>query len=94
MEWMKPNYLISVYQKTLEITKTTSSRTTSGELNFTSHQSLLFVRLFEVENGTVFGKPKDIWALGCTFYQMIYGCTPFDKGLDVAGTTEGIINEP
>lgn len=28
----------------------------------------------------MFGKPMDVWALGCTFYQLIYNEFPFETG--------------
>lgn len=30
-----------------------------------------------LQNSIVFGKALDIWALGCTLYQMVYGKHPF-----------------
>lgn len=29
----------------------------------------------------MFGKAIDVWALGCTFYQMVYNVFPFKIGI-------------
>ena len=41
----------------------------------------------------VFGKPKDVWALGCTFYQMIYGVTPFGNEMKPAEITKSVMHD-
>ena len=35
----------------------------------------------------MYGKTMDVWALGCTFYKMIYGVTPFSAELRPAELT-------
>ena len=39
------------------------------------------------------GRPLDVWALGITFYCMIYGDVPFGGTYDSKDMGDGIINE-
>lgn len=41
----------------------------------------------------MFGKPKDIWALGCTFYQLIYNEFPFDVGMGPNDLMNSLFND-
>lgn len=44
------------------------------------------------ESDKIFGKPIDVWALGCTFYQMIYSRFPFEGGLKSSDLANSLIN--
>lgn len=39
-------------------------------------------------------KCMDVWALGVTFYQMIYGTYPFKVGSKLQDTSRSIIEDP
>ena len=39
------------------------------------------------------GKAMDVWALGCTFYKMVYGVTPFSGDLRPADLGKSIIHD-
>lgn len=43
--------------------------------------------------GRMFGKAIDVWALGCTFYQMIYNEFPFKTGTKPADLQYSITND-
>lgn len=40
----------------------------------------------------MYGKPADVWALGCTFYQMIYGEFPFGHSSDMTAVGHRILH--
>jgi serine/threonine protein kinase len=42
----------------------------------------------------MYGKTMDVWALGCTFYKMIFGVTPFSPDLRPAELGKSIIHDP
>ena len=39
------------------------------------------------------GKAKDVWALGCTFYQLVYNKFPFVNSIHIADTKKSILND-
>ena len=41
----------------------------------------------------MYGKTMDVWALGCTFYKMIYGVTPFSAELRPAELGKSIVHD-
>ena len=49
-----------------------------GGLEFTFLQKLGSVGWFVITGQETHGKALDIWALGCTFYKMIYGKHPYE----------------
>lgn len=40
----------------------------------------------------MYGKAIDVWALGCTFYQMIYNVFPFDIGMRPSDLSNSLFN--
>lgn len=41
----------------------------------------------------MYGKPMDIWALGCTFYQLIYNEFPFEVGVRPNDFMKSLLND-
>lgn len=46
------------------------------------------------EDEETHAKCMDVWALGVTFYQMIYGTYPFKVGSKLQDTSRSIIEDP
>lgn len=45
------------------------------------------------EGSTMHGKAMDVWALGCTFYQLIYNKFPFVNSFNMPETRKSIMND-
>lgn len=41
----------------------------------------------------MYGKAMDIWALGCTFYQLIYNEFPFELGARLEDFVSNVLNQ-
>ena len=45
------------------------------------------------QGSEMFGKAMDIWALGCTFYQLIYNEFPFEIGVRQEEFINNVLNQ-
>lgn len=63
-----------------------------GAQSSTSLQNLSKVNRSEPES-EMFGKAMDIWALGCTFYQLIYNEFPFEIGMRQEEFINNVVNQ-
>ena len=41
----------------------------------------------------MYGKAMDVWALGCTLYQMVYGVFPFKNSLNLIEMKKSITTD-
>jgi serine/threonine protein kinase len=67
-----------VFPLSLKIQTTIFAQTTIGGLGCTYHQKPGRVGLLDLET-ELRGRPLDVWALGCTFYYLLYGVHPFES---------------
>lgn len=65
----------------------------NGEQSSTCLPSVGKVRLYNKGNQKMYGKAMDVWALGCTFYQLIYNSFPFDAGMRPSDLSNSLIND-
>jgi [calcium/calmodulin-dependent protein kinase] kinase len=45
------------------------------------------------EESAMYGKAMDVWALGCTFYQLIYGVFPFVQSINLQEMAKSITTD-
>lgn len=72
--------------------KVTKFSTLIGEQNNINLQKPSKVLSIYSES-SMFGKAMDIWALGCTFYQLIYNEFPFETGIRQEEFIHNLLND-